>query len=119
MNPRHQPRGDRFHVTLDTTDLACEQHTWMCLHLQRIPHKCRPVDVSIPMNLSVAQESGVLESRDQSQHAALVSELQVILKADEIVRIRAQIFLPQLHHCMRWLAGSRIPQTHRLHRTEA
>ena len=56
------------------------------------------VDVGVAVDLPVAQEPRVLQAGNQAQHAGLIAELQVILKADQVVGIGAQIFLPQLHH---------------------
>ncbi len=71
------------------------------------------------MNLAVAQELRVLQAGDQPQHARLLAELQVVLKADQVVGVGAQIFLAQLHHGVGHVAGARIAQAHRLHRAEA
>src|ERR1700728_2588055 len=70
------------------------------------------------MDLSVAQEARVSQAGDEAQHGCVLSELQMILKSDEIVRIRAQIFLPQLYDCKGHLAGARIFQSNGLHGPE-
>ena len=46
------------------------------------------------MNLSVAEEAGLLQSWDETQNFPLLTEFQVVLEAYEIVRIGAQILLP-------------------------
>ena len=71
------------------------------------------------MDLAVAQEAGMLEAGDQAQHAGLLAEFEVILKADEVVGIGAQIFLAQLHGRIRDSSGARIFQADRLHGAEA
>ena len=48
------------------------------------------------MDLSVAQEFGVLQARDHAQNAFLFAELQMVLEADEVITIGAQIFHAQL-----------------------
>ena len=60
------------------------------------------------MNLAVAQEARILQPGNQPQHSRLLAKLQVILKSDQVVGIRAQILLPQLHDGVRHLAGARI-----------
>src|SRR5262249_59743013 len=70
------------------------------------------------MDLAVAQKACVLEARNQAKHARLLAELQMILKADKIVGIGAQVFLAQLHDSIWRLYSSRIFQAHWLHRAE-
>ena len=71
------------------------------------------------MDLPVAQEARVFEAGNQPQNAGLLAELQMILEADQVVTVGAQIFLAQLHDRPRRLAGARIAQAHRLHGAEA
>src|SRR5579864_9604361 len=71
------------------------------------------------MDLSIAEETGLLEPGNEAENASLVTKPQVILKTDQIVGIGAQVFLPQLHDGMGWLAGARITQAHRLHWSKA
>jgi hypothetical protein len=71
------------------------------------------------MNLAVAQEARVFEAGNQAQHAGLLAELQMVLKADQVVAVGAQVFLAQLHHGPGRLAGARIAQAHGLHGAEA
>ena len=71
------------------------------------------------MDLPVAQEAGVFQARNQPQHARLVAVFQVILKADQVVGVGTQVFLPELHHGVRPAAGARIVQAHGLHGPKA
>ena len=71
------------------------------------------------MNLPIAQKFRILQPRNQPQHPRLFAKLQVILKSDQVVAVRAQILLAQLHHRPRRLPRSRIAQPHRLHRPKA
>src|SRR5215831_10951805 len=71
------------------------------------------------MDLAVAQETGIFEAGNKPQHACLLAELQVILEADKVVGVGAQIFLAELHDGKGHLAGFRISQPDRLHRSEA
>ena len=71
------------------------------------------------MDLPVAQELRVFEARNQAQNPLLFGETKMILKADQVVAVGAQILLAQLHGGVRTPARARIDQAHRLHRTEA
>ncbi len=90
----------------------------MVPQLQRGVEQRRSVDVGIAVDLPVAQKLGVLETRNQTHDPLLFGEAQVVLEADQVVAVRAQILLPQLHGRIRPPAGARIGQAHRLHRTE-
>src|SRR3974390_342904 len=85
----HQASCYGFHITLDTTDLSCEQYARVRLHLQRLVQKCWGVDVGVAVNLAIAQEPGIFESGDQAHDTGLLSKLQMILESHEIVRIGA------------------------------
>ena len=67
------------------------------------------------MDLPIAQEPRVLKAGNQPQHARLVAIFQVILEADQVVGVGAQVFLAQLHHRIRPFAGTRIVKPHGLH----
>ena len=71
------------------------------------------------MNLAVAQEACTFESRNQAQYSGLLAELQMILEPNQIVGIRAQILLAQLHNGVRPVAGPWIFQSDGLHWSEA
>jgi len=71
------------------------------------------------MNLPVAQEAGVFKAGNQPQHARLFAELEVVLKADQVVAVGAQVFLAQLHHGPGRFAGARVAKADRLHGAEA
>ncbi len=71
------------------------------------------------MNLPVAQEARILQPWNQPQHPRLLAKLQMILETDQVVAVRAQILLAQLHHGPRRPSGARIAQPHRLHRPKA
>src|SRR5690242_18240602 len=70
------------------------------------------------MDLSIAQELRVFESRNQPQHALLLAVFQVILKADQIVRVGALILFAQLHYRIGELPSSGIFEADWLHRTK-
>ena len=90
--------GNRFDVALDPGDLPREQHARMPLHLQRGKQQGGRVDVGVAMNLPVAQEARIFQAGDQPQHARLLAEAEMVLEADQIVGVGAQILLPELHH---------------------
>jgi len=69
--------------------------------------------------LAVAQEARVLKSRNEAQDAGLVAPFQVILEADEVVAVGAQILFAQLNDGPRSLAGARIAQADGLHGAES
>jgi hypothetical protein len=71
------------------------------------------------MDLPVAQKTSVFEPGNQSQHARLLTELQMVLESDQVVGVRPQILLPQLHRRIRDAAGPRVFQSDRLHGAEA
>jgi hypothetical protein len=48
------------------------------------------------MDLAVAQEGRVLEAGDHAQDARLLAELEVVLEADEVVAVGAEVFLAEL-----------------------
>ena len=60
------------------------------------------IDVSVAVNLSIAQETRILQTRNQPQHSRLVAKLQMILKSDQVIGIGPQVFLPQLHGRVRY-----------------
>ncbi len=71
------------------------------------------------MNLPIAQKARILQARNQPQHARLLAKLQMILKADQVIAVGAQILLAQLHHGPGRPASPRVAQANRLHRAEA
>src|ERR1043166_4354590 len=71
------------------------------------------------MDLAIPQEPRVLQPGYKTQDALLIAISQVILKSDEVVRVRAQIFLAQLHHRVRLLTGAGIFESDGLHGPEA
>ena len=71
------------------------------------------------MNLAVAQKARVFEAGNEAQYARLVAKLEVVLEADQVVTLGAQIFLSQLNHGPGPLASARIAKAHGFHRPEA
>ena len=71
------------------------------------------------MDLAETQELRALQSRNHAQDAGLLAELQMVLEADQVEAIGAQVLLPELHGGPGTAAGTRIDQTHGLHGAEA
>jgi len=71
------------------------------------------------VDLAVAEEAGVFEAGDEAQDAGLLAELEVVLEADEVVAVGAQIFLAELHDGPGVFAGAGIAQAYGLHGAEA
>ena len=71
---RRQAGGDRFHISLHARNLAGEEHIRMIAQLQRVVQQRRRIDVSVAMNLPVAQEFRILEPRNQPQDALLLGK---------------------------------------------
>src|SRR5208337_3720906 len=88
-------------------------------HLQGFAQQRRAVDVSVAVNLPVTQELRILEAGDEPKNVRLLTVLEVVLEADQVVGVRAQVLLAQLHHSVRYVPGARIAQADRLHRSEA
>src|SRR5580658_8316523 len=87
--------------------------------LQRWSEQRGRVDISIAVDLPVAQKFGAFEARDHAKHAGLFGEAHVVLKAHQVVTLGTKIFLTKLHHGVRPAACSWIHQAHRFHWTEA
>src|SRR5437868_1855066 len=70
------------------------------------------------MDLAIAQEASVFKAGNQTQHARLLAEFQMVLEADQVIGIRPQILLPQLHRGIRYAPGAWIFQPDRFHGAE-
>src|SRR5271165_119591 len=119
VHPGQKSGGDRLHIALDAANLPGKENLWMRFHLQCLLQQSRRIDVGVAVNLSVAQKTRILQAGNQAQHARLFAKLQMILESHQVVGIRPQVLLPQLHHRIGHLAGAGIDESHRLHRTEA
>ena len=119
VKPRHQPRGNGFHVSFHARDLPGEQHLGARAQLQRGRQQRGRVDVGVAMDLAEAQELGVLKPRNHAENARLLGELQVVLEAHQVEAPVAQAFLAELRHGVGPLAGARVGQAHGFHGAEA
>lgn len=77
------------------------------------------VDVGIPVDLAVAEEGGALEAGDQAEHAGLLAKFQVVLEADEVVGVGAEVLLAELDAGVGPAAGLGIGEAGGLHGAEA
>ena len=89
-----QAGGNRFDVTLNAGNLSRKQHVGVQLHLQRFLQQCRAVDVGVAVNLAIAEKFRIFQAWDEAQHTRLLAKLQVVLKANKVVGIGAQVLLP-------------------------
>ena len=64
--------------------------------LERLGEQRRRVDVSVAVDLAVADERGIFQAGDEAEDARLLAELEVVLEADQVVAVCAQVFLAQL-----------------------
>src|ERR1041385_7211269 len=67
------------------------------------------------MDLAITQKSGALQPGNQAEYARLVAVFEVILEADQVVRVGAQVLLPELHDGVGPLAGPWIVKANWLH----
>src|SRR6476620_11293506 len=95
--PGKESGGDRLDITFNAGDLSGKEYFRTGFQLQRRSEQTRRVYVSVAVDLTVAHEFRFRPTRNQAKHARLLTELQVILEADQIVAFRAKIFLPQLY----------------------
>ena len=77
------------------------------------------VDVGVAVDLAVAQEGGVFEAGDEAEDAVLLAELEVVLEADEVVAVGAEVFLAELDDGVGPAAGFGVGEADGLHGAEA
>ena len=115
-DPRQHARGDGFRIPFHAGELSRNQNARSRLQLQRLRQQRGRVDIRIAMNLAIPQKLCVFESRNHPQNPRLLAKLQMILKSNQIVTIRAQILAAQLHRRVRPTPRLGICQSRRLHR---
>ena len=79
----------------------------------------RRVDVGVAVDLAVAEEGRVFEAGDEAEDAGLLAELEVVLEADEVVAVGAEVFLAELDDGVGPFAGLRVGEAGGLHGAEA
>src|SRR5438477_8605182 len=104
----HQPCSNRLNIPLDPTNLPRKQDLGMHFHLEGFTQQRRSIDIRVAVDLTIPQETRILEPRNQTKDTRLFTKFQVILETHEVVGVRAQVFLPQLHDRIGSLASPRI-----------
>src|ERR1700680_5139642 len=87
VNSRHESGSNRFHISFNSANLSRKKYFRMLFHLQCFQEQRRRVDVSVAMDLPIAQEARVFESRNQPQNARLLAKFQMILESAQVVGI--------------------------------
>ena len=77
------------------------------------------VDVGVAVDLAVAEEGGVFEAGDEAEDAVLFAEFEVVLEADEVVAVGAEVFLAELDDGVGPAAGFGVGEADGLHGAEA
>ena len=77
------------------------------------------VDVGVAVDLAVAEEVGVFEAGDEAEDSVLLAELEVVLEADEVVAVGAEVFLAELDYGVGPAAGFGVGEAYGLHGAEA
>src|ERR1700733_8554560 len=77
------------------------------------------MDVGVAVDLAVAQEGCVFEAGDELQDSVLLAVLQMILEADEVVAVGAEVLLAELHDGVGPAAGLGVGEAYGLHGAEA
>jgi len=85
----------------------------MGTELEGFGEEVRRVDVGVAVDLAVAQEGGVFEAGNEAEDARLFAELEVILEADQIVGVRAEVLLAELDDGVGPAAGSWVGEARR------
>ena len=78
----------------------------------------RRVDVGVAVDHPQPHELGLLETRNQPEHAALIRPPELRLEADQAEVVGREIVLPELDHRVRLAPRGRVREPDRLHRTE-
>src|SRR5581483_11279732 len=82
---REQPGCNGFGISLDARNLTRKKDSLIAFQLQRRPQQSRGVDVRISMHQAETQKLGILQSRNESEHARLLSISHMILKTNQVV----------------------------------
>ncbi len=111
--------GDGLGVAFDAGELAGDEDAGVGAELERFGEQRGGVDVGVAVDLAVAQEGRVLEAGDEAEDAGLLAELEVVLEADEVVAVGAEIFLAELDGGVGPAAGLGVGEAGGLHGAEA
>src|SRR5579863_3152126 len=83
VHPRQQPGCNRLYISFHAANLSGEKNSRIRLHLQSLAQQSRRVDISIAVNLPIAQKARILQTGDKTQHPRLLAKLQMILKSHQ------------------------------------
>ncbi len=111
--------GDGLGVAFDAGELAGDEDGGVGAELEGFGEERGGVDVGVAVDLAVAEEGGVLEAGDEAEDAGLLAELEVVLEADEVVGVGAEVFLAELDAGVGPAAGLRVGEAGGLHGAEA
>src|SRR5690348_15061771 len=71
------------------------------------------------MHRPEAQKLGALETGDHAEHTLLAADSKTSLKPHDVPPACAAVFLPQLHHRVRFARRPRIAESNRFERAES
>ncbi len=114
-----QAGGDGFGVAFDAGELAGDEDGGVGAELEGFGEQGGGVDVGVAVDLAVAEEGGVFEAGDEAEDAVLFAELEVVLEADEVVGVGAEVFLAELDDGVGPAAGFGVGEADGLHGAEA
>ena len=60
----------------------------------------RRIQERVAVHDAIAQELGLFQPRNHAEYTALFRPLQMGLKANDVIKRRTGIVLPQLNHCI-------------------
>ena len=118
VDRRQETGGRALRVSLDTGDLAGEQHLRIVAQRQVRRERRGRIDVRVPVDRSVTQELCVGEAGNRAEYALLFRNPEPRLESHEVPHPAGAVFAPQLYHRVRTLAGVGIGDPDRLHRPE-
>ena len=111
--------GYRFGIAFDAGELAGDEDGGVSFELEGFGEERGGVDVGVAVDLAVAEESGVFEAGDEAEDAGLFAEFEVVLEANEVVGVGAEVFLAELDAGVGPAAGSGVGESGGLHGAEA
>ena len=118
VDPRQKSGRGRFDIPLDAGDLPGEEEPRRSAPLQRGQEVPGRVDESVAVQAAVTHEHRIGQPRYQREDPFLLRVGHLGLEAHEVVKRSLVVFLSQLHHGVRSLAGSGIHEPGGPHRAE-
>ena len=111
--------GDGLGVAFYAGELAGYEDVGVGAELEGFGEERGGVDVGVAVDLAEAEEGGLLEAGDEAEDAGLLAEFEVVLKADEVVGVGAEVFLAELDDGVGPAAGLGVGEAGGLHGAEA